>query len=60
MAGICDPSGRLFGMMPHPDAYLYPFHHPDWPRRAAAGTLPERGEGLAIFQNGVDFVAASG
>ena len=33
VAGICDPSGRLFGLMPHPDAYLYPFHHPQWQRR---------------------------
>lgn len=60
VAGVCDPSGRLFGLMPHPDAYLYPFHHPDWTRRQAEGRLPERGEGLAIFQNGVDFVAAAG
>lgn len=58
VAGICDPSGRLFGLMPHPDAFLYPFHHPDWPRRRALGTAPSRGEGLAIFQNGVDAAAA--
>jgi phosphoribosylformylglycinamidine synthase len=58
VAGVCDPSGRLFGMMPHPDAYLYPVHHPRWLRRRAAGTLPEEGEGLAIFRNGVDAAAA--
>ena len=58
VAGICDPSGRLFGMMPHPDAYLYPFHHPDWPRRRIQGTLPAEGEGLAIFRNGVHAAAA--
>ncbi len=54
VAGICNPTGRLFGMMPHPDAYLYPFHHPDWQRQRLAGTLPEEGAGLAIFRNGVD------
>jgi phosphoribosylformylglycinamidine (FGAM) synthase-like amidotransferase family enzyme len=54
VAGICDPSGRLFGMMPHPDAYLYPFHHPDWQRQRVEGRLPEEGLGLAIFRNGVD------
>jgi phosphoribosylformylglycinamidine (FGAM) synthase-like amidotransferase family enzyme len=59
VAGICDPSGRLFGLMPHPDAYLYPFHHPQWQRRRLRGTLPAEGEGLAIFRNGVDAVAAS-
>jgi phosphoribosylformylglycinamidine (FGAM) synthase-like amidotransferase family enzyme len=58
IAGICDPSGRLFGLMPHPDAHLYPFHHPDWPRRKALGTAPVQGEGLAIFRNGVDAAAA--
>jgi phosphoribosylformylglycinamidine synthase len=57
VAGICDPSGRLFGLMPHPDAYLYPFHHPDWQRRALDGTLPDEGEGIAIFRNGVDAAA---
>ena len=59
IAGICDPSGRLFGLMPHPDAFLYPFHHPDWARRRALGSVPERGDGLAIFQNGVDAAAAA-
>jgi len=59
VAGVCDPSGRLFGMMPHPDAYLYPFHHPDWRRRAARSEAPTQGEGLAIFRNGVDAAAAA-
>jgi phosphoribosylformylglycinamidine synthase len=58
VAGICDPSGRLFGLMPHPDAYLYPFHHPRWQQRRLAGALPDEGEGIAIFRNGVDAAAA--
>jgi phosphoribosylformylglycinamidine synthase len=57
VAGICDPSGRLFGLMPHPDAYLYPFHHPDWHRHRITGSVPAEGEGLAIFRNGVDAAA---
>jgi phosphoribosylformylglycinamidine (FGAM) synthase-like amidotransferase family enzyme len=59
VAGICDPSGRLFGLMPHPDAYLYPFHHPQWQHQRVDGTLPAEGEGLAIFRNGVDAAAAT-
>ena len=59
VAGICDPSGRLFGLMPHPDAYLYPFHHPDWRRMQQNDTLPAEGGGLAIFRNGVDAAAAA-
>ena len=57
IAGVCDPSGRLFGMMPHPDAYLYPFQHPLWTRRRLAGDVPDEGAGLAIFRNGVDAAA---
>jgi len=57
VAGICDPSGRLFGLMPHPDAYLYPFHHPDWRRRQREGELAQEGDGIKIFRNGVDSAA---
>jgi phosphoribosylformylglycinamidine synthase len=53
VAGICDPSGRIFGLMPHPDAYLEPFHHPHWTRHKLRGALPEEGEGMRIFRNGV-------
>ncbi len=28
IAGLCDPTGRVFGLMPHPEAYLYPQNHP--------------------------------
>jgi phosphoribosylformylglycinamidine synthase len=58
-AGLCDPSGRLFGLMPHPDAFLYPFQHPQWSRWKAAGTVPAEGAGLAMFRNGVDSAAAA-
>ena len=52
-AGLCDPSGRVFGLMPHPDAYLYPENHPDWIAQREAGALPRRGAGMQIFENGV-------
>jgi phosphoribosylformylglycinamidine synthase len=58
VAGVCDPTGRLFGLMPHPDAYLYPFQHPQWPRWRFEGRVPGEGRGLAIFRNGVDAAAA--
>lgn len=57
VAGVCDPTGRLFGLMPHPDAYLYPFQHPQWFRQEEADR-PAEGGGLAIFRNGVDAAAA--
>jgi len=52
IAGICNESGRLFGMMPHPEAYLHRTNHPRWTRE----DLPEEGAGLAIFRNAVDFI----
>jgi len=52
VAGICDESGRLFGLMPHPEAYLHRTNHPRWNREA----LPEEGMGLALFKNAVDFI----
>ena len=52
-AGLCDPSGRIFGLMPHPEAYLYPENHPRWLAQRAMGTLPQVGLGLQILANGV-------
>jgi len=53
IAGLCDPSGRIFGLMPHPDAFLYPENHPDWIRKRDAGEAGGAGAGLRIFENGV-------
>lgn len=54
IAGICDRTGTIFGLMPHPEAFLYPFNHPGWTRAAALGRpLPAEGEGVALFRGGV-------
>ena len=58
VAGVCDPSGRLFGLMPHPDAFLYDFQHPGWSRQRFESGAPRAPDGLAIFGNGVDAAAA--
>jgi phosphoribosylformylglycinamidine synthase len=52
VAGICDESGRLFGLMPHPEAYLSRVNHPRWTREK----LPEEGQGLMLFRNAVTFI----
>jgi phosphoribosylformylglycinamidine synthase I len=51
VAGICDLSGRVFGLMPHPESYIDFTQHPQWTR------LEERGEGqgLVIFRNAVRY-----
>ncbi len=56
IAGICDETGRIFGLMPHPEAFLSPFNAPDWQTQKAEGRLPEWGEGKIIFENAVSFV----
>jgi phosphoribosylformylglycinamidine synthase I len=52
-AGLCDATGRVFGLMPHPEAYIYPEHHPDWIAQRDADALPRFGFGLGILANGV-------
>ena len=43
-------------MMPHPEAYLFPENHPNWDKQKLDGELPERGLGLKLFQNAVNFI----
>lgn len=54
VAGVCDASGRVFGLMPHPERHLDPTQHPFWTRREHQ---PEHGDGLAIFRNAVEWFA---
>lgn len=53
IAGICDPTGRILGMMPHPERHLYPYNHPRWTRRKLQ---PSEGDGLRLFRNAVTFI----
>lgn len=57
IAGISDETGRIFGLMPHPEAFLSPFNAPDWQAQKLSGTLPDWGEGRIIFENAVNFAA---
>jgi phosphoribosylformylglycinamidine synthase I len=56
IAGLCDPTGRVFGLMPHPEAYLFPENHPQWEMQRDRGQLPERGLGLKLFENAVAYL----
>ncbi len=53
IAGVCDHSGLVFGLMPHPERFIDAIQHPAWGRRAQSAV----GEGLAIFQNAVRHVS---
>lgn len=49
LAGLCDVTGRIFGLMPHPEAFVRWSAHPEWtlqPNRAGAP-----GQGLHLFEN---------
>jgi phosphoribosylformylglycinamidine synthase subunit PurQ / glutaminase len=62
IAGICDSTGRILGLMPHPERYTEFSQHPRWgEERGAApgGQQPHKnrmGDGLLILKNGVDYV----
>ena len=49
IAGICDASGRIFGLMPHPEDFIRWTQHPRWTREKPR----KAGDGLQIFVNAV-------
>ena len=51
VAGVCDSTGRVLGLMPHPERHLDPTHHPRW-TRGEAGRV---GDGLQVFTNAVRY-----
>lgn len=56
IAGLCDVTGRVFGLMPHPEAFLDFVNHPQWTRRKETLRregidVPRSGEGLLLFRN---------
>jgi phosphoribosylformylglycinamidine synthase len=53
IAGVCDATGLVFGLMPHPERYVSPLQHPAWTRQRK---LPAEGAGLQIFRNAVKHV----
>lgn len=51
IAGLCDPTGRVLGLMPHPERHVLPAQHPQWTRRG----LAREGAGLKLFRNAVHY-----
>jgi len=50
-AGLCDASGRVLGLMPHPERHVLPTQHPLWTRNG----LAEEGDGLRLFRNALEY-----
>lgn len=60
LAGICDPSGRIFGLMPHPERFNSFTNEDGWELKKelllrAGKELPKEGAGMKIFQNAVEY-----
>jgi len=51
IAGLADATGRVLGLMPHPERFIHATQHPQWTRKKLRGN----GDGLKIFQNAVDY-----
>jgi phosphoribosylformylglycinamidine synthase len=51
VAGLCDVSGRVLGLMPHPERHVLPTQHPRWTREG----LAPQGDGLRLFRNAVEY-----
>jgi phosphoribosylformylglycinamidine synthase I len=62
IAGICDPTGRIFGLMPHPEGFNHYTNHPNWTRckeqlkRREKTIEMDSSPGIRILQNAVDFI----
>ena len=53
IAGLGDPSGRILGLMPHPERFIHATQHPHWTRDRLQGD----GAGLKLFRNAVEYFA---
>ena len=55
IAALTDPTGRILGLMPHPERFMHPTQHPHWTRSKE----PVRPDGTTIFNNAVNYVRAN-
>lgn len=53
VAGLCDPSGRVFALMPHPERHVEFHHHPRWTREGKK--VGDEGDGMRVFRNAVAY-----
>ncbi len=53
VAGICDETGRMFGLMPHPERHIHRTQHPHWTRRSTESPA----DGLPLFRNAIEYFA---
>jgi len=54
IAGLTDATGRVLGLMPHPERFVHMTHHPRWSRRSGDSHC----DGMTLFENAVAYVRA--
>ena len=55
IAGLTDTTGRVLGLMPHPERFVRPTHHPRWSRMKDK----KDADGMTIFDNAVKYIRAN-
>lgn len=55
IAGICNPQGTVYGMMPHPEAYNSMVNNPYW-THVKDGIKDWKGAGIKIFENASNYI----
>lgn len=60
IAGITDPTGKILGLMPHPERAIFFHHLPNWPLLKEQfirlnKQVPQFGPGLQVFKNAVNY-----
>ncbi|MFN9201405.1 MAG: phosphoribosylformylglycinamidine synthase subunit PurQ [Planctomycetaceae bacterium] len=55
IAGLCDPTGRVLGLMPHPERFIHATQHPQWTRRRGTVSPEAEGAGAQLFRNAVNY-----
>ncbi|MEM6330200.1 MAG: phosphoribosylformylglycinamidine synthase subunit PurQ, partial [Planctomycetota bacterium] len=56
VAGVCDATGRVLGLMPHPERFVDYTQHPQWTRRRGGQAADgQAADGLRVFQNAVRY-----
>lgn len=53
IAGICNPEGTIFGLMPHPERAFHWWQQPDWTRQTQ---MPQYGDGKLIFESLIEYL----
>ena len=58
IAGLTDTTGRVLGLMPHPERHVRPTQHPRWSRHESRDTRHEARttDGMTIFNNAVKYI----